>query len=118
LTFRKQGGNFNVLIKETLEEALSSNKTDLCWYNCCWREGPSSHTKSFPFILTNLVLTDILFQVSLQQILKAYLKDYLITSGSPDQRDDAGNKTKQGNGTSLGQGTPDPDEEWIMVLLA
>ena len=56
--------------------------------------------------------------MSLQQILKAYLEDYLITSGSTDKRDDTGNKAKQGNRTSPGQGIPDPYEEWIMVLLA
>lgn len=93
-------------------------ETDLFWCNHRWREGSDSYTTYFPFTLTRLVLTDILSQLSLQQILKAYLEDYLITSGSTDKRDDAGNKANQENRISLGCRIPDPDKEWIVVLLA
>lgn len=48
----------------------------------------------------------------------AYLESYSITSGSTDQRYDTGNTTNPENETSLGHGILDPDEEWIMVLLA
>lgn len=63
-------------------------------------------------------MSDSLHQESLKKILMAYLESYLITSGSTDQRYDTGNTTNPENETSLGHGILDPDEEWIMVLLA
>lgn len=48
----------------------------------------------------------------------AYLENYVITSGSTDQRYDLRHKANQENETRLGHGILDPDEEWIMMLLA
>lgn len=48
----------------------------------------------------------------------AYLENYIIASGSTDQRYDTRNKANQENETSLGHGILDPEEEWIMMLLA
>lgn len=60
-------------------------------------------------------MTDLLSQVPLQQILKAYLEDYLLTPGSTDKRDETENKAKQESTANAGCGIPDPDERWVMV---
>jgi hypothetical protein len=44
-----------------------------------------------------MILTDTFSQVSLQPILKAFLRDYLITSGNTAKRDDKGKETNQVN---------------------
>lgn len=46
-----------------------------------------------------------------------YLENYLITSGTTEQRYDTRNRANWKTETRLGHGILDPNEEWIMMLL-